>query len=149
MWNTTIIWWTRWKKRKALLSSLLAQEKNLFWYWNYRTEYIFGWVGRMSFSECTRRILHLVPEDAAQAQAIVDEFKPVSRMRELLRLHKKLKYDLAILKRYGVEFKGRIVWYDDRAFFSLGEMRHSMDVRRRTWITRACLLKCWSGKKEK
>lgn len=126
------------EKRKALLSSLLAQEKICF-----DTEttglntYSAELVG-MSFSWNAHEGYYIpVPEDAAQAQAIVNEFKPVFANAGIIKIAQNLKYDLAILKRYGVEFKGQLFDTMIAHFLIRPEMRHSMDVLAETYLNYA------------
>lgn len=68
-----------------------------------------------------------VPADQAGAQAIVDEFKPVLENEAVGKIAQNLKYDLIVLKKYGVEVRGPL--YDTMLAHYLiePEKRHNMD----------------------
>ena len=68
-----------------------------------------------------------VPSDPAEAQSIVDEFKPLLENEAVGKIAQNLKYDLIVLKKYGVEVRGPL--YDTMLAHYLiePEKRHNMD----------------------
>lgn len=61
----------------------------------------------MSFSFKEREGFYVaVPKDKEQAQAIVDQFKPFFESEKIEKIAHNMKYDIQVLHRYGVEFKG-------------------------------------------
>jgi DNA polymerase-1 len=75
-----------------------------------------------------------VPADQAEAQKIVDEFKPLFANESITKIGQNIKYDLNVLKKYGVEIKG--VMFDTMiAHYLLNpDMRHGMDVLAETYL---------------
>lgn len=69
-----------------------------------------------------------VPADQAQAQAIVDEFRPVLENESIEKIAQNIKYDLMVLQRYGLIVKGKL--YDTMLAHYLiePEKRHNMDI---------------------
>ena len=78
-----------------------------------------------------------MPANHLEAQAIVDEFKPVFSNDSITKIAQNLKYDLSILKRYGVELKGVLFDTMIAHFLIRPEMRHSMDVLAETYLNYA------------
>lgn len=61
----------------------------------------------MSFSFNEREAFYVaVPKDKTQAQAIVDQFKSFFESEKIEKIAHNMKYDIQVLHRYGVEFKG-------------------------------------------
>lgn len=68
-----------------------------------------------------------VPEDKDKAAAIVDIFKPVLENADIIKIGQNIKYDLLIMKWYGVELKGD--YFDTMIAHYLLEpdLRHKLD----------------------
>ncbi len=75
-----------------------------------------------------------VPADQLEAQKIADEFKPVFANEKSVKIGQNVKYDLNMLKKYGIEIKG--VMFDTMiAHYLLNpDMRHGMDVLAETYL---------------
>jgi DNA polymerase-1 len=75
-----------------------------------------------------------VPADQTETQMIVDEFKPVFTNEKITKIGQNIKYDLNVLKNYGVEIKG--VLFDTMiAHYLLNpDMRHGMDILAETYL---------------
>ena len=75
-----------------------------------------------------------VPADQTEAQAIVDEFKPVLENENIEKYAQNIKYDGLILKWYGVELKGK--FFDTMIAHYLLEpsLRHNMDYLAETYL---------------
>ncbi len=74
------------------------------------------------------------PADQAQTQAIVDEFRPIFENPDLKKVGQNLKYDLLILRNYGLKVRG--VAFDTMIAHYLmePELRHGMDYMARTYL---------------
>lgn len=75
-----------------------------------------------------------VPADAAEAQAIVNEFKPVFENEKIDKIGQNIKYDLSVLKWYGIEIKGKLFDTMIAHFLIQPEMRHNMNVLAETYL---------------
>ena len=69
-----------------------------------------------------------VPEDQKEAQAIVDEFKSVLENENIQKIGQNLKYDIQVMKNYGVEVKGKMFDTMLAHYLIDPESRHKMDV---------------------
>jgi len=69
-----------------------------------------------------------VPEDRTQAQAIVDEFKPIFEKEDLTIIAQNAKYDIQVIKNYGVDIKGKIFDTMLAHYLIDPDTRHNMDV---------------------
>jgi DNA polymerase I len=67
------------------------------------------------------------PEDQKETQRIIDEFKPVLQNETSLKIGQNLKYDIMVLKKYGIEVKGPIFDTMLAHYLLEPEMRHGMD----------------------
>ncbi|RYC71578.1 DNA polymerase I [Spirosoma sordidisoli] len=75
-----------------------------------------------------------VPDDRAEAQAIVDQFKPVFENAAIEKIGQNLKYDLLMLKKYGVEVQGKLFDTMIAHYLIEPEMRHNMDMMAMTYL---------------
>lgn len=75
-----------------------------------------------------------VPEDRAEAQAVVDQFKPVLENPAITKIGQNLKYDLLMLKKYGVEVQGKLFDTMIAHYLIEPEQRHNMDVMAMTYL---------------
>lgn len=75
-----------------------------------------------------------VPEDRAEAQAIVNIFKPVLQNPAITKIGQNLKYDLLMLKKYGVEVQGKIFDTMIAHYLIEPEQRHNMDMMAMTYL---------------
>ncbi|WP_109831619.1 DNA polymerase I [Reichenbachiella versicolor] len=68
------------------------------------------------------------PADQKEAQSIADEFKSVLENDTIIKIGQNLKYDIQVMKNYGVEVKGK--FFDTLLAHYLidPETRHKMDV---------------------
>ncbi|MBB6238902.1 DNA polymerase-1 [Pedobacter sp. AK013] len=69
-----------------------------------------------------------VPADRVEAQAIVDEFKIVLENEEIEKIGQNTKYDILVLKWYGVEVKGKLFDTMLAHYLIDPDTRHGMDV---------------------
>jgi len=75
-----------------------------------------------------------VPDDRAEAQAIVDQFKPVFENPAIEKIGQNLKYDLLMLKKYGIEVQGKLFDTMIAHYLIEPEMRHNMDMMAMTYL---------------
>ncbi len=68
-----------------------------------------------------------IPENREEAQKRVDIFRTVYESEEILKVGQNLKYDLEVLRNYGIELKGKM-WDTMIAHYLIQpELRHNMD----------------------
>lgn len=69
-----------------------------------------------------------VPADQAEAQAIVDRFKPFFANAGIAKIGQNMKYDILVLKNYGVEVAGRLFDTMVAHYLIQPEQRHNLDI---------------------
>lgn len=68
-----------------------------------------------------------IPSSREEAQKVVDIFRPVYENEKILKIGQNLKYDLEVLRNYGIELKGKM-WDTMIAHYLIQpELRHNMD----------------------
>ncbi len=68
-----------------------------------------------------------IPSSREEAQKVVDFFRPVYENEKILKVGQNLKYDLEVLRHYGIELKGKM-WDTMIAHYLIQpELRHNMD----------------------
>lgn len=83
----------------------------------------------MSFSwKKNEAFFVLLPENRDEAQKIVDKFKPVFENDKVLKIGQNLKFDVLMLKQYGVEVKGEMFDTMIAHYLIQPELRHGMDA---------------------
>ncbi|MBN8702850.1 MAG: DNA polymerase I [Bacteroidetes bacterium] len=75
-----------------------------------------------------------IPANKEQAQQIVDFFKPAFSNENSIKVAQNIKYDLSVLRNYGVEIKGKIFDTMVAHFLIQPDMRHGMDVLAETYL---------------
>ena len=89
----------------------------------------------LSFAYRTGEAFYVpVPEDRDEAQAVVDQFKPVFENPAIEKIGQNLKYDLLMLKKYGVEVQGKLFDTMIAHYLIEPEMRHNMDMMAMTYL---------------
>ena len=75
-----------------------------------------------------------VPEGKAQAQAILEEFRPLFEDEAIEKIGQNIKYDAIVLKWYGIEVLGH--YFDTMLAHYLlePELRHNMDYMSETYL---------------
>jgi len=68
-----------------------------------------------------------VPQNREEAQILVDRFKPYFENESILKIGQNLKFDLLMLKNYGVELKGKLFDTMIAHYLLQPELRHNMD----------------------
>ena len=82
----------------------------------------------LSFSVEEHKAFYVpVPANREEAQKVVEIFRPVYENEEILKVGQNLKYDLEVLRNYGIELKGKI-WDTMIAHYLIQpELHHNMD----------------------
>ena len=75
-----------------------------------------------------------IPEDRTEAQAVVNEFKPVLQNPAITKIGQNLKYDLLMLKKYGVEVQGKLFDTMIAHYLIEPDQRHNMDMMAMTYL---------------
>jgi DNA polymerase-1 len=89
----------------------------------------------MSFSFKASEAYYIpVPEKLEEAQELVNEFKPFFENEKIVKVGQNIKYDLSVLKWYGVEIKGKLFDTMIAHFLIQPEMRHNMNVLAETYL---------------
>lgn len=75
-----------------------------------------------------------VPEDQQVAQVIANQLKPLWENPEIDKIGQNLKYDISVLKKYGIDIKGRL--FDTMLIHYLiePELRHGMDYMAEAYL---------------
>lgn len=82
----------------------------------------------MSFSVEEKQAFYVpVPENQEEAQKIVNIFKPVFENESIMKIGQNLKYDLIVLRKYGVTLKGEMFDTMIAHYLIQPELRHNMD----------------------
>ncbi len=75
-----------------------------------------------------------VPADPVEAQKIVDIFRPLYESTTIVKVGQNLKYDLEVLRNYGIRLEGPM-WDTMIAHYLLQpELRHNMDYMAETYL---------------
>ncbi|MES2396945.1 MAG: DNA polymerase I, partial [Bacteroidota bacterium] len=74
------------------------------------------------------------PADFNEAKLLVNEFKPLFENETITKIGQNIKYDLAILKRYDIEIKGKLFDTMVAHFLIQPDMRHNMNVLAETYL---------------
>ena len=69
-----------------------------------------------------------IPEDKAEAQAIVNEFKEVLENKDIVKIGQNIKFDILVLKNYGIEVGGKLFDTMLAHYLIDPDTRHGMDI---------------------
>jgi DNA polymerase I len=75
-----------------------------------------------------------VPTNQEETFSIVQEFRNIFENASILKVAQNLKYDLAILRRYDIDVRGKVFDTMIAHFLIQPEMRHNMDVMAETYL---------------
>ncbi|WP_046244438.1 DNA polymerase I [Hymenobacter terrenus] len=122
--------------RKSLLSFLLQQTEVSFDTETTGLDIMTARLVGLSFCWLPGEAYYVpVPtEDQAAVQAIVDEFCPFFEAEHILKIGQNVKYDLTILRHYGVEVSGQLFDTMLAHYLIEPDMRHNMDVLAETYL---------------
>lgn len=69
-----------------------------------------------------------VPSDQLEAQATVDRFRPFFANPDILKIGQNIKYDILVLKNYGIEVCGRLFDTMVAHYLIQPELHHNLDI---------------------
>ncbi|MBP5387303.1 MAG: DNA polymerase I [Prevotella sp.] len=89
----------------------------------------------LSFSVKEHQAFYVpVPEDRAEAQQVVEIFRPVYEHPGILKVGQNIKYDMQVLANYDIELQGRL-WDTMIAHYLIQpELRHNMDIMAEAYL---------------
>jgi DNA polymerase-1 len=123
------------EKRATLLTDLLSQKAVCF---DTETTGLDAHIAELvgiSFSYKPNEAYYIpVSENREEAQQLVNEFKPFFENSSNLKIGQNIKYDLLVLKKYGVELKGHLFDTMIAHFLIQPDMRHNMNVLAETYL---------------
>ncbi len=89
----------------------------------------------MSFAVDEGEAFYLpVPENFNEAKKLVDQFKPVLESSKVLKIGQNIKYDILVLKKYGVDVKAPLFDTMIAHYLLNPELRHNMDYLAETYL---------------
>ncbi|MGL4596721.1 MAG: DNA polymerase I, partial [Bacteroidia bacterium] len=74
------------------------------------------------------------PENQDEAQALLEKFRPIFESEQIEKIGQNIKYDLTILKRYGVALRGKLFDTMIAHYLMQPDMRHNLDVLAETYL---------------
>lgn len=74
------------------------------------------------------------PADQKEAQKIADEFKEVLENEDIIKIGQNLKYDIQVMRNYGVRVKGKMFDTMLAHYLLDPETRHNMDVMAESYL---------------
>ena len=123
------------EKRASLIALLLAQPALSFDTETTGLDANNSELVGLSFSILPGEAYYVpVPENGEEAKAIINEFKPIYENENIHKIGQNIKYDLSVLKWYGVELKGKLFDTMLAHFLIKPEMRHNMNVLSETYL---------------
>ncbi|NDV65469.1 DNA polymerase I [Bacteroides sp. 224] len=82
----------------------------------------------MSFSFAENQAFYIpIPPEREEALKIVNEFRPVFENEKSLKVGQNIKYDLLVLRNYGIQVKGKLFDTMVAHYVIQPELRHNMD----------------------
>ncbi|MFN5183085.1 MAG: DNA polymerase I [Bacteroidota bacterium] len=123
------------EKRKSLINMLLSCEQFCFdtetTGLNVHSDKAVG----LSFSIKSGEAYYVpLPAEFTAAKLIIEEFKPIFEFSEKTLIGQNIKFDLHILKNYGIEIKNRLFDTMLAHFLIKADMRHNMDILAETYL---------------
>ena len=116
------------EKRKEIIEKLLSAKIVALDTETTGTEPMMADLVGMSFSDKENQAYYVpVPSDFAEAQKIVQAFKPIFENEASLKVGQNIKYDMIMLHHYGVEVKGPLFDTMLAHYVLQPELRHNMD----------------------
>lgn len=116
------------EKRSTLIAELLQQPAICFDSETTSLDELTAEVVGLSFSYKTGEAYYVpFPESRDEAQAVMNEFKVIFENDSIAKIGQNIKYDLSILKNYGIALNGK--WFDTMLAHYLidADLRHGMD----------------------
>ncbi|MBI1289458.1 MAG: DNA polymerase I [Flavobacteriales bacterium] len=123
------------EKRKALITQLAKVEVICFDTETTGLDTITAELLGIAFSiENGKAFYVTIPEKEEDAKAVVAEFQPIFSDEKKTLVAQNYKYDLCVLKRYGLEFKAKAFDTMIAHYLANPDMRHGMDFLAETYL---------------
>lgn len=74
------------------------------------------------------------PEDRDEAQQLIEQLRPFFEAQHIQKIGQNLKYDIKVLRKYGIKVKGKLFDTMLAHYLINPDMRHSMDVLAETYL---------------
>lgn len=117
------------EKRQALISLLLAADQISFDTETTGTDANQAELVGLSFAIETGKGYYVpLPANMTEAQAILEEFRPVLENEQIEKIGQNIKYDMLVLKWYGIHVKGKLFDTMLAHYLIDPDTRHNMDV---------------------
>ncbi|WP_373018346.1 DNA polymerase I, partial [Muriicola sp.] len=117
------------------LKNLMKQEKVCFDTETTSLNPIEAELVGIAFSWETGKGFYLpFPEGRAEADTLIDRLRPFFTSAEIEKVGQNLKYDIKVLRKYGVEVKGPLFDTMLAHYLINPDMRHNMDVLSETYL---------------
>ncbi len=114
---------------QSLVKDLLKQKEICFDTETTSLETVEAELVGIAFSYKTREAFYVaIPEDRTEALTIIEAFREVFENKDLIKIGQNLKYDIQILRNYGVTVQGQIFDTMLAHYLIEPEAAHSMDV---------------------
>ena len=84
-------------------------------------------VGLSFAAEAHKAFYVPVPSDRVEAQKVVEIFRPVYENESIQKVGQNIKYDMEVLRNYGIELKGKLFDTMIAHYLIQPELRHNMD----------------------
>lgn len=121
------------RERQMLLNNLMKQTSVCFDTETTSLEAAEAGLVGIAFSY-TPGVAYYVSTPEGEEQAIVDEFKPFFESEEIEKIGQNLKYDISVLQKYDISFKGKLFDTMLAHYLLQPDMRHNMDVLAETYL---------------
>jgi DNA polymerase-1 len=121
--------------RKDLLNELLQQKEVCIDTETTSLDVMTAEIVGLSFCFKTHVAFYIpMPENESETRSILNEFQPFFENESIRKIGQNIKYDLAVLKKYGVECKGELFDTMLAHYMFQPEMRHNMDFLSETYL---------------
>jgi len=123
------------EKRKTLISLLESQKSVCFDTETTSLDALLAEMVGIAFTVKKGEGFYVpFPEDRAEANALLEEFKPFFENEEIEKIGHNLKYDLAVIQNYGVNIRGKLFDTMIAHYLIQPDMRHGMDLLAETYL---------------
>ncbi len=121
------------KERQLLLENLMKQVSVCFDTETTSLDAIDAQICGIAFSYSPGRAYYVVVEEGEE-QSIADEFKSFFEHQEIEKVGQNLKYDISVLRKYGINVNGPLFDTMLAHYLIQPDMRHNMDVLAETYL---------------
>lgn len=92
----------------------------------------------------------MMPKNEEEKQTILNDFKPVLENPDIMKIGQNIKYDMLVLRNYGIEIQGELFDTMIAHYLLHPELRHNMNFMAETMLNYQCIsIESLIGKKGK